>query len=141
MERMWLLGSMLRRKEVEVTSEEEDVRGVLCQLSLLGFVHFASFAVARNWLLRCTVFLSLLHGCGTTPTEAGQFLLTGAWRQAPEPPALRSLSRAWAHLFLKTLANLHSWSLLDPGGADFPWLLRQLYFSRHSLVFLFFAFK
>ena len=59
MERTWHLGSMSRRKEVGVTSVEEDVRGVLCQLSLLGFVHFASFAVAQNWLQCCAVFLSL----------------------------------------------------------------------------------
>ena len=42
-----------------VISVEEDVRGVLCQLSLLGFVHFASFAVAQNWLQCCAAFLSL----------------------------------------------------------------------------------
>lgn len=62
-----------------------------------------------------SVCLSVLHGRGTTPTEARQFSLSEAWRQAPQPPALKSLSRAWAHLFLKTLANLHCWSLLDTG--------------------------
>jgi len=63
--------------------------------------------------------LSVLRGCGTTPAEARQFSRTEAWRQAPEPPALKSLSRAWAHLFLKTLANLHSWSLSLTQGCRF----------------------
>ena len=63
MDRMWHLGSMSRRKEVGVTSMDEDVRRVLCQWRLLGFVRFASFTVAQNWLWCCAVFLSVSLCC------------------------------------------------------------------------------
>ena len=128
------LASCVKEKRSRVTSMEENEE-FWCQISLLVFVHFASFFVATQpWLLCCPVFLSLmpmLQVCGTHQLKLDSFCL-------PRPGGEhQSWSRAWAHLFLKILAYLHSWPLLDPRVEIFCGCYDSSTFSRDSSVFLF----